>query len=65
MTISIANHDLQPNMSHGSVGVKVAQIAKSQQQAEGEMILQLIEATTAPATPAPVGNSGHIIATTA
>ncbi|MCG9697637.1 cytoplasmic protein [Shewanella sp. Isolate11] len=65
MSISVTSHDLQPNLNHGSVGVKVAQIAKSQQQAEGQMIMQLIEATSAPAQPVPVGNSGHIIATTA
>ena len=56
MSVTISTANLEPNLSNGNVGVKVAQLAKEQQEAEGEIALQLIQAT-APA--APVGNSGH------
>lgn len=59
MALTIGTPNLEPNMSNGSVGVKVAQLAKGQQEAEGEIALQLIQAAL-PETPvAPVGNSGH------
>lgn len=56
MSITIGTANLEPNLSNGNIGVKVAQLAKEQQEAEGEIALQLIQAT-APTTP--VGNSGH------
>jgi hypothetical protein len=61
MAITLSSDSIPVNLEHGSIGVKVAQLAKDQQRAEGEMALQLIEA----ALPAPVGNSGHNINTTA
>lgn len=65
MAITIGTANLDPNLSNGSVGVKVAQLAKDQQQAEGDIALQLIEAVDAAPQSAPVGNSGHNINTTA
>ncbi|MGS0680255.1 cytoplasmic protein [Shewanella sp. 125m-7] len=64
MAVTISSANLQPNMSHGSVGVKVAQMAKEQQEVQGEIALSLINAAM-PATPAPVGNTGNNINTTA
>jgi hypothetical protein len=63
MAITLSSDSIPVNLEHGSIGVKVAQLAKEQQRAEGEMAIQLIEA----ALPAPqaVGNSGHNINTTA
>ncbi|ACA85224.1 hypothetical protein [Shewanella woodyi] len=58
MAITIGTANLEPNLSNGNIGVKVAQLAKEQQQAEGEIALQLIQATE-PA--APSGNAGHNI----
>lgn len=57
MAISLGTTNLEPQLSSGGTIVKVAQLAKEQQKAEGEIALQLIEA----ASPAPVGNSGHKI----
>lgn len=66
MAISINTANIEPNLSHGSIGVKVAQLAKNQQEAEGQIALDLINAATAPAPKAqPVGNIGHNIDTTA
>ncbi|MDR8525081.1 MULTISPECIES: hypothetical protein [Shewanella] len=65
MAVTISSANLQPNMSHGAVGVKVAQLAKDQQKIEGDIALQLINAAVPEAAPAPVGNSGHNINTTA
>ncbi|GIU28125.1 cytoplasmic protein [Shewanella sp. MBTL60-007] len=65
MAVTIASANLQPNMSHGAVGVKVAQMAKAQQEMQGEMALQLIQAAMPEAPAAPVGNIGHNINTTA
>ncbi|ABO22668.1 MULTISPECIES: hypothetical protein [Shewanella] len=65
MAITVGTSNLQPNLSNGSVGVKVAQLAKEQQQAEGEIALQLIEAVDSAPSAGPVGNSGHNINTTA
>ncbi|GIU44395.1 cytoplasmic protein [Shewanella algidipiscicola] len=65
MAVTIGTSNLQPNMSNGSVGVKVAQLAKEQQQAEGEIALQLINAATPAPSAAPVGNIGNNINTTA
>ncbi|MCL1145671.1 cytoplasmic protein [Shewanella sp. 10N.261.52.F9] len=62
MAITISSANLQPNMSHGAVGVKVAQIAKDQQKIEGDIAMQLINAAV---PEAPVGNTGHNINTTA
>ncbi len=62
MAVTISSANLQPNMSHGDVGVKVAQMAKDQQEMQGKMALQLINAA---APQAPVGNTGHNINTTA
>jgi uncharacterized membrane protein len=61
MAISINSSSIPVNTSNGDVGVKVAQLAKEQQKAEGEIAVKLIEA----ALPAPVGNSGHNINTKA
>ncbi|MPY23622.1 cytoplasmic protein [Shewanella psychropiezotolerans] len=57
MAISLGTTNLEPQLSSGGMIVKVAQLAKEQQEAEGEIALQLIEATN----PAPVGNSGQNI----
>ena len=65
MAVTVGTSNLQPNLSNGSIGVKVAQLAKEQQQAEGEIALQLIEAVDAAPSAEPVGNSGHNINTTA
>ncbi|MCL1140088.1 cytoplasmic protein [Shewanella pneumatophori] len=65
MAVTISSANLQPNMSHGEVGVKVAQLAKDQQKIEGDIALQLINAAVPEATPSPVGNTGHNINTTA
>ncbi|GGZ18135.1 MULTISPECIES: cytoplasmic protein [Shewanella] len=66
MTVSLNSQPLPVNMDTGAVGVKVAQLAKQQQEAEGEIALQLIQAATPAQEPAgPVGNIGHNINTTA
>ncbi|WP_394229582.1 cytoplasmic protein [Shewanella colwelliana] len=65
MAVTVGTSNLQPNLSNGNIGVKVAQLAKEQQQAEGEIALQLIEAVDATPKAAPVANSGHNINTTA
>ncbi|MGS0677168.1 cytoplasmic protein [Shewanella sp. 125m-1] len=52
-------------MSHGDVGVKVAQMAKDQQKIEGDIALSLINAAIPDTPQAPVGNTGHNINTTA
>ncbi|MGE6382522.1 cytoplasmic protein [Shewanella baltica] len=61
MTISLNNQAITPNLENGAIGVKVAQLAKEQQKAEGQMAMDLIAA----AAPKPVGNAGHNINTTA
>ncbi|WP_394201166.1 cytoplasmic protein [Shewanella waksmanii] len=65
MAITIGTSNLEPNLSNGSVGVKVAQLAKEQQQVEGDIALQLVQAADPAPQSAPVGNSGHNINTTA
>lgn len=62
MSISLNSQPLPVNTDNGAVGVKVAQLAKEQQKAEGEIAVQLINAVP---SPAPVGNTGHNINTTA
>ena len=61
MTISLNNQAITPNLENGAIGVKVAQLAKEQQNAEGQMAIDLIAA----AAPKPIGNAGHNINTTA
>ncbi|WP_076416304.1 cytoplasmic protein [Shewanella sp. UCD-KL12] len=61
MAISIGTANLEPNLSNGNVGVKVAQLAKEQQQVEGDIALQLIDAAAPAPEAAPVGNAGHNI----
>jgi hypothetical protein len=61
MAISLNTSSIPVNTSNGDVDVKVAQLAKEQQKAEGKIAVDLINA----ATPQPVGNSGHNINTTA
>lgn len=63
MTISVNSQPVALNIENGSVGVKVAQLAKEQQKAEGEIAVQLIKATEP--TSGPVGNTGHNINTKA
>ncbi|WOT05688.1 cytoplasmic protein [Shewanella youngdeokensis] len=63
MSVTLSTPNLEPNMSHGSVGVKVAQMSKDQQKLEGEIALKLIE--SAMPAPLPTGNAGHIICTKA
>ncbi|QQX81026.1 cytoplasmic protein [Shewanella sp. KX20019] len=65
MSISLSTPNLEPNMSHGNVGLKVAQMSKEQQKIEGDIALKLIESALPEAAPAPVGNAGHIISTKA
>ena len=53
---------LQPAQLKLDVGVKVANLAKDQMQAQGETILNLINAASAPPqAPAPEGSLGHNI----
>lgn len=54
---------LQPAQLKLDVGVKVAQLAKEQMQAQGETILNLINAASPTQTPAttPEGSLGHNI----
>ncbi|KFZ37463.1 hypothetical protein HR45_10635 [Shewanella mangrovi] len=59
MAISINSQAVTPNLDNGAVGVRVAQLAKQQQQAEGQIAVDLIEAA-APA-PKPEGNLGNNI----
>jgi hypothetical protein len=61
MTISLNNQAITPNLENGAIAVKVAQLAKEQQKAEGQMAMDLIAA----AAPKPIGNAGHNINTTA
>ncbi len=61
MSISLNTQAITPNLENGAVGVKVAQLAKEQQKAEGQMAVDLINAAIAQ----PVGNTGHNINTTA
>ncbi|WP_417762263.1 cytoplasmic protein [Shewanella sp.] len=63
MAISISSQAVTPNLDNGAVGVRVAQLAKDQQKAEGQIALNLIQAA-APA-PQPEGNLGHNIDVTA
>ena len=65
MAISLSAPNLEPNMSHGSVDLKVAQMSKEQQKIEGDIALKLIESALPETPPAPVGNAGHIISTKA
>ncbi|AQS40004.1 hypothetical protein Sps_04924 [Shewanella psychrophila] len=65
MAISLGTTNLEPQLSSGGTIVKVAQLAKEQQKAEGEIALQLIEAASPAPQSAPVGNSGHNINITA
>lgn len=65
MSISLSPPNLEPNMSHGSVGVKVAMMSKEQQKIEGDIALKLISSASAQIAPAPIGNTGHIISTKA
>ncbi|QFU21415.1 cytoplasmic protein [Shewanella eurypsychrophilus] len=60
MAVTIGTANIEPNLSNGNIGVKVAQLAKEQQEVEGDIALQLIQAAE-PATSTPVGNSGHNI----
>lgn len=60
MSISLNTQAITPNLENGAVGVKVAQLAKEQQKAEGQIAVDLINA----AVPQPVGNTGHNINTT-
>ncbi|MCE9685683.1 cytoplasmic protein [Shewanella sp. AS16] len=54
------NASAQPNnVSNDNVNVKVMQLAKQQQEMQGEMVMQLIDA--ADIAPAPVNNTGHNI----
>ncbi|MCW3171848.1 cytoplasmic protein [Shewanella subflava] len=61
MTISVNAPSNMPTSIDSANSLKVAVMAKNQQKIEGQMALQLIEA----ALPAPVGNTGHNINTTA
>ncbi|MCT8985350.1 cytoplasmic protein [Shewanella phaeophyticola] len=61
MTISVNAPSSMPTTIDSGNSLKVAVMAKDQQEVEGQMALQLIEA----AAPQPVGNSGHNINTTA
>ena len=60
MNINSAN--IQPNATNETVNTKMLVKAKQQQEMQGEMAMQLIEAASIEnVKPAPVGNSGHII----
>lgn len=58
MSFTLTTPNLEPNLQHGQVGVKVAQLAKQQQEVQGEIALELIAAAT---PPKPEGNKGHHI----
>ena len=62
MTISVNAPSNMPTSIDSASSLKVAVMAKNQQKVEGEMAMQLIEAAV---PPAPVGNTGHNINTTA
>ncbi|MCH1925563.1 cytoplasmic protein [Shewanella sp. C32] len=66
MAISLSSQAVTPNLDNGAVGVRVAQLAKDQQKAEGQIALNLIQAA-APSQPAPKpeGSLGHNIDVTA
>lgn len=61
MAVTIGTANIEPNLSNGNIGVKVAQLAKEQQEVEGDIALQLIQAAEPAPASAPVGNSGHNI----
>ncbi|MDB2386041.1 cytoplasmic protein [Shewanella sp.] len=65
MAISLSTPNLEPNMSHGNVGLKVAQMSKDQQKIEGDIALSLIQSALPDSAPSPRGNTGHIISTKA
>ncbi|MCL2912575.1 cytoplasmic protein [Shewanella corallii] len=61
----VSNTGFNNAMTH--IG-KVAEMTKNQQQVEGQIVMDLISAASAPAksqAPQPVGNIGHNINTTA
>ena len=64
MSISVNSPSSMPTTIDSGSSLKVAVMAKEQQEVEGQMALLLIEAAQPPA-PQPVGNSGHNVNTTA
>ncbi len=50
-----------PAQASTSAEVRTAQMAKSQQEVEGKIALDLIQSGTQSAPSAPVGNAGHNI----
>ncbi|MCF1428766.1 MAG: cytoplasmic protein [Shewanella sp.] len=61
----VSNTSFNIAMSHVS---KIAEMGKNQQQIEGQIVMDLISAASAPAqsaAPQPIGNIGHNINTTA
>ncbi|QDE29999.1 cytoplasmic protein [Shewanella polaris] len=64
MSISVNSPSSMPTTIDSGNSLMVAVIAKNQQEMEGQMALQLMEAAQLP-VPQPIGNSGHIINTTA
>lgn len=65
MPMTVGTSNLDPNLSNGNIGVRVAQMSKEQQKVEGEIALQLIKATAETSQSRPIGNSGHNINTSA
>ncbi len=61
MAMTLSTTNLEANLSNDNINVKVAQLAKEQQKAEGQIALQLIEAAAPAPESAPVGNAGHNI----
>ncbi|WP_144211140.1 cytoplasmic protein [Shewanella donghaensis] len=63
MAISVNAPSSMPTNIDSGNSLKMAVMAKGQQEVEGQMALDLIEAALPPTQP--VGNSGHNINTTA
>ena len=64
MSLSVNSPSSMPTTIDSGNSLKVAVMAKDQQETEGQMAVQLIEAAQVP-TSQPIGNSGHNINTTA
>ena len=61
MSLSIGNTDAVQSNVDTAHGIKTAQKAKSQQELEGQMALNLIQSANVNAVPAPTATSGNNI----
>ncbi|MGX9463470.1 cytoplasmic protein [Shewanella sp. A14] len=62
MSLSVNSPSSMPTTIDSGSSLKIAVMAIEQQEVEGQMAVQLIEASQPPA-PQPIGNSGHNIDT--